>query len=301
MKKFLNNRFFFFFSSRRRHTRLTCDWSSDVCSSDLQQSHVGFEPRDEGFALLPAERLTWATVSLEHAHQRIGHSRLGRARQEPAHRRPDPKRPRGGPPADRGMWVRRDVLLGYLTDYALLDTEKCADPIQRGDGIIEKLTVTQNQNPLAGERRVQVLELLAVTAEPSVMPKVSPASLDPRVFLRARLHHIADRFEACRPQVRPVGVGALDRVSQHSDELRRRDASADPSLCRAVVEVERRRLPAQHSAGCRVEQSLIVLEPPDVLAVGPGIAWAAASGRWAIGEEELRLLDRRHEERGVPG
>src|SRR5438477_559970 len=25
----------FFFSSIRRHTRLTCDWSSDVCSSDL--------------------------------------------------------------------------------------------------------------------------------------------------------------------------------------------------------------------------------------------------------------------------
>src|SRR5438309_642583 len=27
---------FFFFSSRRRHTRWNCDWSSDVCSSDLQ-------------------------------------------------------------------------------------------------------------------------------------------------------------------------------------------------------------------------------------------------------------------------
>src|SRR5690348_17725715 len=27
---------FFFFSSRRRHTRWTGDWSSDVCSSDLQ-------------------------------------------------------------------------------------------------------------------------------------------------------------------------------------------------------------------------------------------------------------------------
>src|SRR6266481_8915549 len=25
----------FFFSSRRRHTRWNCDWSSDVCSSDL--------------------------------------------------------------------------------------------------------------------------------------------------------------------------------------------------------------------------------------------------------------------------
>src|SRR2546427_5868852 len=30
--------FFFFFSSRRRHTRFDCDWSSDVCSSDLFRS-----------------------------------------------------------------------------------------------------------------------------------------------------------------------------------------------------------------------------------------------------------------------
>src|SRR2546430_9783460 len=29
--------FYFFFSSRRRHTRFDCDWSSDVCSSDLPQ------------------------------------------------------------------------------------------------------------------------------------------------------------------------------------------------------------------------------------------------------------------------
>src|SRR5438270_12667058 len=28
--------FFFFFSSRRRHTRFDCDWSTDVCSSDLE-------------------------------------------------------------------------------------------------------------------------------------------------------------------------------------------------------------------------------------------------------------------------
>src|SRR5256886_2429044 len=28
--------FLFFFSSRRRHTRFDCDWSSDVCSSDLE-------------------------------------------------------------------------------------------------------------------------------------------------------------------------------------------------------------------------------------------------------------------------
>src|SRR2546426_2152492 len=46
--------FFFFFSSRRRHTRLQGDWSSDVCSSDLDiptnippinlQEH--FDPKD---------------------------------------------------------------------------------------------------------------------------------------------------------------------------------------------------------------------------------------------------------------
>src|SRR5436309_11751768 len=32
---------FFFFSSRRRHTRFSRDWSSDVCSSDL--NYRGFD------------------------------------------------------------------------------------------------------------------------------------------------------------------------------------------------------------------------------------------------------------------
>src|SRR5437762_13537968 len=36
----------FFFSSRRRHTRYIGDWSSDVCSSDLEP--VGLDPRQEG-------------------------------------------------------------------------------------------------------------------------------------------------------------------------------------------------------------------------------------------------------------
>src|SRR2546421_3322864 len=31
--------FFFFFSSRRRHTRSDRDWSSDVCSSDLDRDN----------------------------------------------------------------------------------------------------------------------------------------------------------------------------------------------------------------------------------------------------------------------
>src|SRR2546430_2842033 len=35
MARSLTDISFFFFSSRRRHTRFDCDWSSDVCSSDL--------------------------------------------------------------------------------------------------------------------------------------------------------------------------------------------------------------------------------------------------------------------------
>src|SRR3954466_5173447 len=30
----------FFFSGRRSHTRLSCDWSSDVCSADLSEEHT---------------------------------------------------------------------------------------------------------------------------------------------------------------------------------------------------------------------------------------------------------------------
>src|SRR2546430_10471120 len=44
----------FFFSSRRRHTRFDCDWSSDVCSSDLDDQQER-RPRDErGSCLLSA-------------------------------------------------------------------------------------------------------------------------------------------------------------------------------------------------------------------------------------------------------
>src|SRR5260221_3699560 len=33
----------FFFSSRRRHTRSLCDWSSDVCSSDLNNVRINLD------------------------------------------------------------------------------------------------------------------------------------------------------------------------------------------------------------------------------------------------------------------
>src|SRR2546430_11035155 len=39
----------FFFSSRRRHTRFDCDWSSDVCSSDLPALNASWS--DDGVVL----------------------------------------------------------------------------------------------------------------------------------------------------------------------------------------------------------------------------------------------------------
>src|SRR5256886_4317148 len=44
----------FFFSSRRRHTRFDCDWSSDVCSSDLYRVKVAVDGM-EGLTAVKSE------------------------------------------------------------------------------------------------------------------------------------------------------------------------------------------------------------------------------------------------------
>src|SRR5882762_11421946 len=52
---------FFFFSSRRRHTRFKCDWSSDVCSSDLV--HV-LDLREDGAVSRAIWALAWPLALL---------------------------------------------------------------------------------------------------------------------------------------------------------------------------------------------------------------------------------------------
>src|SRR5690606_41148241 len=42
---------YFFFSSRRRHTRFSRDWSSDVCSSDLQIGKIPLQRCSNIFAV----------------------------------------------------------------------------------------------------------------------------------------------------------------------------------------------------------------------------------------------------------
>src|SRR5437588_8020150 len=53
--------FIFFFSSRRRHTRSLCDWSSDVCSSDLFLNAVDHLPNPRAQMVRRDGR--WETIS----------------------------------------------------------------------------------------------------------------------------------------------------------------------------------------------------------------------------------------------
>src|SRR5438034_7901095 len=78
--------FFFFFSSRRRHTRSLCDWSSDVCSSDLgapKELRVGIVtllsgPASSTFGI-PAKKAADAWVEKINDEGGIGGAKLVRS------------------------------------------------------------------------------------------------------------------------------------------------------------------------------------------------------------------------------
>src|SRR5690554_7619342 len=59
----------FFFSSRRRHTRCGRDWSSDVCSSDLQRGQVVTYEQSSLYGLVvnPRKRVNFANIEPETA------------------------------------------------------------------------------------------------------------------------------------------------------------------------------------------------------------------------------------------
>src|SRR6267142_3339522 len=100
---------YFFFSSRRLHTRLTCDWSSDVCSSDLD-----------------SERLAVSTTSPEYLRKRksSGHS----ATSESGHNRP---RATAANPQQRLDWQLLLSLRQRLCDLTGTLDEKLCDGADR--------------------------------------------------------------------------------------------------------------------------------------------------------------------------
>src|SRR5688572_30493734 len=63
----------FFFSSRRRHTRFDCDWSSDVCSSDLTAGvHEPQHAMPEITASTPISLNFFANVAIASFSSQIG-------------------------------------------------------------------------------------------------------------------------------------------------------------------------------------------------------------------------------------
>src|SRR2546421_3658503 len=60
--------YFFFFSSRRRHTRSDRDWSSDVCSSDLDMNMrdlMNTLLESEGYEVIQAENAAAVQAAFE--------------------------------------------------------------------------------------------------------------------------------------------------------------------------------------------------------------------------------------------
>src|SRR5207237_7449271 len=56
----------FFISSRRRHTRFKCDWSSDVCSSDLSNDFVeSYEPGKSIKVTIPGKIVSTKSFDLD--------------------------------------------------------------------------------------------------------------------------------------------------------------------------------------------------------------------------------------------
>ena len=59
----------FFFSSRRRHTRSLCDWSSDVCSSDLSMMSWTMDMKTfQDEIIMSSKRITESFTEEENFH-----------------------------------------------------------------------------------------------------------------------------------------------------------------------------------------------------------------------------------------
>src|SRR5256886_6456462 len=81
---------FFFFSSRRRHTRFDCDWSSDVCSSDLGDTPYSMNMR-KGFWYITQITVLCANGGRVHAANAEGQRKASSAPPRPRVNRLDRK------------------------------------------------------------------------------------------------------------------------------------------------------------------------------------------------------------------
>src|SRR5690606_10724463 len=66
---YFNIKILFFFSSRRRHTRFSRDWSSDVCSSDLDDALSAVDTQTETQILEALRDVVHARTALIISHR----------------------------------------------------------------------------------------------------------------------------------------------------------------------------------------------------------------------------------------
>src|SRR5689334_7330005 len=90
---------FFFFSSRRRHTRWNCDWSSDVCSSDL--ARVKKQRRGLGRVAVQRDKRAVREVEVDPLTALSASAGV----EADAEQRPDGKPERDEPTSSHRSWV----------------------------------------------------------------------------------------------------------------------------------------------------------------------------------------------------
>src|ERR1700722_6754050 len=90
-----------------------------------------------------------------------------------------------------------------------------------------------------------------------VVPEIPPAVGDALGFEGTRRDEITYRLEAVRPEMQPIRVSPVDRITKDDDQSCVRDQAGDPVMRGLVIQIERGALPA-HEVVRAVEQRLVV-------------------------------------------
>src|ERR1700733_6538005 len=151
------------------------------------------------------------------------------------------------------------------------------------------------------EEHSEMTQLFSVGTDFEIPPEWSPSGLGSPGLLGTSLDKVADGLETVGPQMGPVRVGAVNGIAKDGDQSRLGDYLVNSSVGLEVCQVERSALSAQGPRGGSVEQPLVVVAPPDPLAVAMRVTRPALPRRWAVTQEKLRLLDRREVQLGMTG
>src|SRR5476649_1344819 len=127
---------YFFFSSRRRHTSSLCDWSSDVCSSDLVDEVPGGPLRRRAIAVA-RQRAFELRRDDRSEERRVG--KECRSRWSPYHYNKTPSRlalVSGNQPLDRYQAIVHALARAGRWTLRLHDCSTCCLSIVRGNYLI---------------------------------------------------------------------------------------------------------------------------------------------------------------------